>query len=91
MGAAELIQFVMDFVEYERFIVVDRVSSHDVVHRINVQDIDHFDAIEVEKNAAARAAGHVFDLVRLEGDLHGTHRRDDGNHEVETGMADRLE
>jgi hypothetical protein len=56
----ELIDFMMDFVEDQRAIVVVRVVSHDVNHRIPIEDIHHFDLFEIDHCSTTGAARNIL-------------------------------
>ena len=82
MLGAELIEFVMNFVEDENFIVVWTVAFDDVMDDVDLEDVDDFDAIEEDHDAAGRAARDVLHFVRLQRRLHRPIRRQEGEHEV---------
>ena len=82
MLRTELIQFVMDFVEDENFVVIGTVALDDVVDDVDLENVDDLDAIEEDHDSAGSAAGNVFHFVRLQRRLHGPIRRQEGEHEV---------
>ena len=56
----ELIDFMVDFVEDQRAIVVIRVVSHDVNHRVSIEDVHHFDLFEIDHCSTAGAARNIL-------------------------------
>ena len=51
---------MVDFVEDQRAIVVIRVVTHDVNHRVSIEDVHHFDLFEIDHCSTARAARNIL-------------------------------
>ena len=79
---AELIEFVVNFVENENFVVVWTVAFDDFVDDVGFEDVDDFHAVEEDHDATGSAARNVLYFVSLQSRLHRSKRRQEWEHQV---------
>lgn len=91
MGRAKLVEFVVDLVKDEGFVVVGGVVPHDVEHGVVVENVDHLDPVKVDHDAPAGTARHVLYLVRLERGLDGAETGEQRDHEVKSRLRHTVE
>ena len=81
---AELIEFVMNFVENENFVVIWTVAFDDLVDDVRFEDVDDFHAVEEDHHSTGSAARNVLHFVSLQGRLHRPKHRQEREHQVVT-------